>query len=235
MNSIKKDKMVVFDFDETLVKSSHVWEDINDFVMNKLSLPHNDYIVKNIFSLFNTQYIGWGKDLEEQKKIYVHEFEPLVSLLTAKPDFYKKMYFFDKMKDVIKILSSFSFSLAIASSRDLLSIIRFLEHEGMLKYFDSVQATQGGLVFDDKPNTSVVNYVSAGTGVPLSNSVMIGDSPSDVIMGKNAGMKTVGIGYGAFTSAVKIAKYSPDVVIESEKNIKKLPDTILKLLNQNSR
>lgn len=228
---VVKTKLAVFDFDETLVHSKHVFRQVNNMAMEMLGLPHDDYIVATIYSLYKKQYIGWGKNLEEQQEIYHSKFNPLVSSLSADPRFYKQMEFYLDMKDVIKQLAKTNIALAVASSRDLKSILRFLDYEGVRDHFEMIQATEGGLIFDDKPSTQVVDWISTEVGISTDNAVMIGDSSCDVQMGKNAGMKTIGIGYGSFTSAEKIALEEPDYLLKDEKEIKNLPAVISKLLS----
>ncbi len=128
--------LVIFDFDETLVKSKHVFQQVNKAAMQYLDLECNDFIVSNIFALHDKEYFGWGKDLNEQIDIYNKYFNPLVTQLSNNPYFYKQMEFYKEMKNVIIELSKTDISIAIASSRDLASIIKFLNLEGVRGYFN---------------------------------------------------------------------------------------------------
>ena len=210
----EKTKLAIFDFDETLVKSKDVFHGINTEAMRRLKLNSDNDLASNIFTKFDKEYVGWGKDLEEQKEIYYSKYQPMVTKVSNEEQFINQMKFYDGMVHVIKLLSQTDIALAIASSRDLTSILKFLRKEGMKHYFGMVEATEGGLNFPDKPNPHIVSYISQEMGIDLKNSVMIGDSPCDIQMGKNAGMKTIGIGYGGFSSKDKIKKENPDIVLD---------------------
>ena len=210
---IEKTKLAVFDFDETLVQSQDMFYQLMITAAERLGLICDDVIVKKIFAKWDKEYFGWGKDLEEQKVIYESKYQPMVTKLSNDPFFLNQMIFFDGMKYVIRVLARTDIALAIASSRDVLSILTFLKKEGMKDYFSIIEATEGGKNFEDKPNISIVSYISQEMGIPLEKSVMIGDSPSDIKMGKNAGMKTIAAGYGKYSSEEKLKKENPDVVI----------------------
>lgn len=234
---VEKSRLAVFDFDETLVKSQEMFYILMEDAMKRLNLPHSEYILKNVFANWDKEYFGWGKDLEEQKQIYVKKYQPLVTKLSNEMQYIKQMYFYDNMKSVIKSLAKTDIALAIASSRDLTSILTFMKMHGMRDYFSIIEATEGGKNFDDKPNTAIVNYIAQEVGIPLDRSVMIGDSPCDIQMGKDAGMKTIAVGYNKEKSKVDfLAGMKPDAMIDKEEYITILPFAITLLLSQeNSR
>ena len=135
---VEKTKLAIFDFDETLVHSKDVFRQVNIAAMKHLGLKTSDEIVNSIFSIYDKEYIGWGKNLQEQADIYRNKFSPLVSKLSADPKYYRQMKLFDGMREVIKELSKTDIALAIASSRDLLSILRFLKEEELKDEFSMI-------------------------------------------------------------------------------------------------
>ena len=228
---VEKTKLAIFDFDETLVQSKDVFHDVNTEAMRRLKLNSDNDLASTIFFKFNNEYVGWGKDLEEQKEIYYSKFQPMVTKISNEDKFIYQMKFYEGMREVIKILANTDIALAIASSRDLTSILKFLKKEGVKDCFTIVEATEGGLNFRDKPDIQVVSYISQEVGVDLSNAVMIGDSPCDIKMGKNAGMKTIAAGYGRFSSKEKLEKENPDVLIDSLNRPMELIAHIQRLVN----
>ncbi|MBR1544683.1 MAG: HAD family hydrolase [Alphaproteobacteria bacterium] len=230
----EKTKLVVFDFDETLVQSKDVFHNINTEAMKRLNLNSDNDLASNIFVKFDKEYVGWGKDLEEQKQIYYSQYQPMITKVSNEEEFINQMKFYDGMKEVIKILAKTDIALAIASSRDLTSILKFLRKEGVKHCFEMIEATEGGLNYPDKPHPQIVNYISQELGIDLKNSVMIGDSPCDIRMGKNAGMKTIGIGYGKFSTREKLEKENPDRIVESSEPMS-LIFNIQSLLDSKSR
>ena len=233
MNSIeknkKKSKMVVFDFDETLVKSQDVFYVMTERAIRKLCLPCSEYVVKHIYSEYDKEFFGWGKNLNDQIYIYKKHFQPLITLFSSDYYFIKQMAFFDGIKNVIKMLAKTDIALAIASSRDLISILNFLNINGVENEFNSIKATEGGLNYPDKPDTAVVRAISEELNIPLDRAIMIGDLPCDIQMGKKAGMKTIAVEYSEYSNREKIKKENPDVIIENN-NARQMVKTIKKLL-----
>ena len=228
---VKKDSLVVFDFDETLVESRHIFYKVNKKAMELLNLPHDEVLPSNIFQVFDKKYLGWGKNLEEQIDIYKNKYSVLIDQLMRQKEYVKATKFFSGMIDVIRQLSKTNVALAVASSRDLESIINVLKYNGVINDFAIVEATYGGRKFNDKPDTHIVDYISTELGIPLNRSVMIGDSPCDVIMGKDAGMKTIAIGYGRYNKVDSLEELQPNALLRSSKQINEIPSIIKGLIN----
>ncbi|MGB5870773.1 MAG: HAD-IA family hydrolase, partial [Albidovulum sp.] len=68
-----------------------------------------------------------------------------------------------------------------------------LASQGLGDYFATAQ------VADDhpsKPHPSMIWRALADTGIEASDAVMIGDTTFDIEMGKAAGVRTIGVGWG---------------------------------------
>ncbi len=231
MNSTEKvSKIVIFDFDETLVHSKGMFDNVNRRALDILGLPYTEDVVKNLYVQVKEKDLGWGKSLEEQKRFFENEFNDLIVDLCNQEEFLKQVRFYDGMRRVIRELAKTNIKLAVASSRDVYSIMSILKREEMLSYFDIVEATEGGKIFKDKPDPEIVKYIAENVGASLENSVMIGDTSGDVKMGKSAGMKTIGIGYGRYTSAKRMKEYRPDGIIQSAYDIKEIPGMVKSLI-----
>lgn len=231
MNSTEKEaKIVIFDFDETLVRSKGMFDNVNRRALDILKLPYTEEIVKNLFMQVREKNLGWGKSLEEQQRFFETEFNDLIVKLCNKDEFLKQVKFYDGMRQVIRELAKTNIKLAVASSRDVYSIMSILKREEMLSYFDIIEATEGGKIFKDKPDPEIVKYIAENVGASLENSIMIGDTFGDVQMGKNAGMKTIGIGYGRYTSAKKMKEYNPDDIVKYTYDIKNIPGMVKSLI-----
>lgn len=231
MNSTEKEaKIVIFDFDETLVHSKGMFDNVNRRALDILGLPYTEEVVKNLFMSVREKDLGWGMNLEKQKRFFETEFNDLIVKLCNEDEFLKQVKFYDGMRKVIRELAKTNIKLAVASSRDVYSIMSILKREEMLSYFDIVEATEGGKIFKDKPDPEIVKYIAENVGASLENSIMIGDTSGDVKMGKAAGMKTIGIGYGKYTSAKKMKEYSPDYIVKSAYDINKIPEVVKGLI-----
>lgn len=81
-----------------------------------------------------------------------------------------------------------------------------LEQFGLLPYFKHVQGTDG---FPCKPAPDVIFRGMEALNVQPSDCLMVGDSASDIIAGKAAGVKTCVVRYG-YGNLEEIAKLEPD-------------------------
>jgi phosphoglycolate phosphatase len=68
-----------------------------------------------------------------------------------------------------------------------------------------------------KPDPLGVQTILEETGVPASESVMIGDSSVDVLTGRNAGLWTCGVAYGFAPHTLE--EVTPDVVVENPREL----------------
>jgi len=68
-----------------------------------------------------------------------------------------------------------------------------------------------------KPDPLGVQTILEETGVPASESVMIGDSSVDVLTGRNAGLWTCGVAYGFAPHTLE--ETPPDVLVESPREL----------------
>ena len=72
-----------------------------------------------------------------------------------------------------------------------------------------------------KPKIGMIKQALKEFSIDLSNSYMIGDSPRDILCGKNAGLKTIGVKTGHACKGIEI---SPDYYFE---NLKEAVDFIV--------
>jgi len=81
---------------------------------------------------------------------------------------------------------------------------------GLIEYFDHVQGTDG---IPCKPAPDVILAAAAGLGAPLSDCLMVGDSPADMEAGKRAGVKTCAVRYG-YGNPDQLAEFEPDFWVD---------------------
>lgn len=88
--------------------------------------------------------------------------------------------------------------IAIASSRHRHTLDRYVKELGLAPL---VEMTIGA---DDvtkaKPDPQPVNIVLEALGVPAEETVMVGDAPFDILMGRAAGCRTIAVTYGNGTA-----------------------------------
>ncbi|MCL4366439.1 HAD-IA family hydrolase, partial [Patescibacteria group bacterium] len=98
------------------------------------------------------------------------------------------------------------------------NILKSLKHVGILDYFDIVVGADD--VNNPKPHQDHVLAALQKLGVEPENAYMVGDTDHDILAGKSAGVKTIGVTYGWLGQDIK--KYKPDYVIDDIEQLLKI-------------
>ena len=89
------------------------------------------------------------------------------------------------------------------------------------RYFDMV--VTAGDVKNPKPDPECINAILTRYGLDPKEAVLVGDTPTDMKTGKNAGVIVCAVDYG-FAPIEELRKYSPDFEVS---NIAQLKDFII--------
>ncbi len=205
--------IAIFDLDGTLLNS------IGDLVLaanntrEKFGLPPlpqetiksfvGDGVVKFVERLFNSQQI------EEELKTFKEEYILHIAD-TTKP--------YEGIMEVILNIKSRNFVVGILSNKSSNLTNLVLEMLNIYFFFDFVY---GGDNFPEKkpspiPILKILEEFDGNRGT----SFMIGDSCNDILAGKNAGVKTIGVTYG-FSPRNYINECKPDFVANTPLEIEK--------------
>ncbi len=118
---------------------------------------------------------------------------------------------FPNVKETLNLLKERGYILSVASSRQSVSLRGFLHDmsvEDCISYVlgaDSVEKA--------KPDPEPVLKTMRELGIPPEESLVVGDMPVDIIMGRRAGTSTVGVTYGnSFREA--LAEAGADKIID---------------------
>lgn len=84
--------------------------------------------------------------------------------------------------------------LAVASSRQHESLDKLISDFGITHLFSAIIGADD--VENAKPAPESVNKILAALPFSPNDTIMIGDAPYDILMGKNAGVATCGVTYG---------------------------------------
>lgn len=126
---------------------------------------------------------------------------------------------FDGLKDELDALKSKGIKLAIVSNKPdfaARTVVSALYGEG---YFDFVTGQKPGVAL--KPDPSAVHFVMCKFGVSASECMYFGDTSTDMITGKRAGLYTVGVLWG-FRLRDELLQSGADVIVEQPKGLAKL-------------
>lgn len=101
---------------------------------------------------------------------------------------------FAGMVDTLKKLKNSGIICTIATSRNGKSVRGFLDQMKIADYFSYVLAAEDTTLL--KPNAEPVLKTLQDLGYDKEQTLVVGDMPFDILMGKNAGVYTCGVTYG---------------------------------------
>ena len=105
-----------------------------------------------------------------------------------------KVSLFPNVQETLSVLKEREYGLVIATSRSKRSVIELAEILGIKGYFDFLLG--GDNVSEGKPNPESIYIILEKMKWNPSETMMTGDMPVDILMGKNAGIETCGVTYG---------------------------------------
>ena len=218
----KNGKLLLFDYDGTLVDSANMIiegtieafnrcglaipepEEIRAGIGQKLDIAIKSYLPlehKGTLDEVIRQYRQWyvEKDLEGK------QFEPL----------------FENVKPVLEILHQDGWNLGIATNKSLRGLSRGLQHHKIERFFSIIMTTDN---FTPKPNKAMAMHALKKLKVKNSDAFMIGDTIHDIKMGKNAQINTIGVTWG-YNSIEKLRQSKADYIINH-------PNKLFKILRE---
>jgi phosphoglycolate phosphatase-like HAD superfamily hydrolase len=119
------------------------------------------------------------------------------------------------VREMLAILSSY-FPLSIVSARGQKSTFRFLSQFELVPYFKAIST--GQTCPRTKPYPDPIIWAAQKMGVPASACLMIGDTPVDILTGKNAGAQTVGVLCG-FGEEKELELAGADLILNSTSDL----------------
>ena len=205
-------RLVVFDVDGTLVNSqAHILVSMRHALADfGLDTPSDQAILHGIgLSLpeLMAQLVPETDDTTRAKLVARYKELSFARHATAGSD--AESPFYPGMRDVLdQLRGQDEVLLATATGKSRRGMDRMISHHGLNGYFQSTQVADN---HPSKPHPSMLWTALAETGVDAENAIMIGDTSYDMAMGKAAGMKTIGVGWGYHGSA----QLDADTVVQS--------------------
>lgn len=209
-------KNINADIDTTIEEIGALMETIQGYPLPKILLESYD-MFKYITSL---QSLTFFKKLEIAVKIF-----------TKYLTYAKEAPLYPNTIDILKELQK-SFDLFILSHNQTRNIMEHLEKEDLSSLFKEVYGAD--ILPALKPDPAALNPIfESYKSCKFKEFIMIGDMPSDIESGREAGIWTVGISSGV-SSKQTLEEFKPDVLVESLDELQKLIDP-KKATNSNSQ
>ena len=118
---------------------------------------------------------------------------------------------FPHVLETLEALKEKGYVLTIASSRSYGSLKEFLEEMGLAPYITYILGANS--VTHAKPHPEPVLKTMADLGYEPGETLVVGDMPVDILMGKGAGARTCGVTYGN-ASRADLAAVGADSIID---------------------
>jgi phosphoglycolate phosphatase len=208
---MSKIKLVVFDLDGTLVNSQYDLTDSVNFVRQKYGF--SPLPVDKVASYLGSGITALVKAVLSELKST--EFELAVKMFK---DNYSQ-HLTDKTlpyKDVVEMLSNISCQKVLLSNKDENFSKQILKTLNLSNFFTEIY---GGDSFKEKkPNPLPIYEIMKKFSLNKENIIMVGDGTNDIMVGKNAGIKTIGVLYG-YSSQEQLNNLAPDYIAKTPKEI----------------
>lgn len=185
-------KLYIFDFDGTLgdSRSLIVRTMMDTFEELGIAKPSTEACIDTIgLPLADCFTVSAHLSAEEGEKcadVYRRIFRKNNVKGSVKP--------FEGVIPTLNTLHSQGMTLAVASSRRHESLDGLIEDFGITDLFASIIGADD--VVNAKPDPEPVNKILSALSFSPKETVVIGDAPYDIMMGKNAGTTAVGVTYG---------------------------------------
>ncbi len=179
-------KVVIFDYDDTLVKSSEALYDADCRAAASLGLQKPG----------REEYFShWGEPHGEMIAA-LHPGVDIGAYLAAYGRIYKPemLGLFEDVRGVLKTLTSKGIRLAVLSAKQRDFLEQHLQHAGIRYYFEHIHSAESSPY--KKPDPRVFEDIIAHFSIPPSEMLYVGDSTKDLEAATSAGLGFVAVASG---------------------------------------
>ena len=207
---------VLFDFDGTLMDTTDVI--IGSWQHTFVTLTGKEGDLKKIYRTF-------GEILRESMVKMFPDNDPdeAVEIYRSyhRNNFGERIKVFPGMRELLAELKSQGIKTALVTSRAYVTAMEGLESYELLDYFDAL------VTCDDtdrhKPDPEPVNIALDRLGSKPENALMIGDSMYDIMCARNAGVRSVLVGWQLAVTPEEInGENGPDYTVKTAEEILEL-------------
>lgn len=210
-------KAVLFDLDGTLINT-------NDLILK--SFKHTFKTMLDLEPTEEEITMNYGRPLQEIFKSYdENRIEEMINCyrkinLELHDDECKEFADVDLM---LQTLKNKGIKIGVVTSKKSDMAECGAKLMGIFKYFDTFITPE--VTIKHKPEGEPVLKACENLGVSPSEALMVGDSPYDILAGKNAGAKTCGVKYTALPIE-KLQESKPDFYVDKPLEILELVEKL---------
>ena len=212
MKSFDELRLVIFDFDGTLVDSKYDIAVSVNLTLMDLDLPtrHPDEIftfvgdgVKRLLRLS----VGESNEKQYEKALTIFREHYLEHCLDS-------TRFYEGLDSVFRSLQGKI--KALATNKSFEYTLRIVEGLGARNTFAAIECPND--IYDLKPNPGMLFRILDQLRIPPEHAILVGDSTNDVRAAKAAGMRACAVGYG-YGNREKVLALEPDHYCEKPEDL----------------
>ena len=188
-------KLVVFDFDGTLVDSqrSIARSMARAFEAEGLPAPAPEAVRRVVglrLEAAAARLLPDPDDMDTAERI-AESYRNAFQALRARGDVHEPL--FPGARETLERLDQPHVCLGIATGKGRRGLLSSLERHGLSEFFVTLQTADDG---PGKPHPEILHRAMAEVGAGRAETVLIGDTTYDMEMAANAGVRAVGVGWG---------------------------------------
>jgi len=197
---------ILFDLDGTLL-------DTNELIIQSFQHTYQRHLNKHVDKEEIIKNFGEILTITLDREIGEAGNEAVKTYRSFQNGNFEKLITIHKgVKEGIIELHKQGYKLGIVTSRLNNSAMRGLEHFGLKDYFESIVGADNTDIHKPDPTPAFMGLKELG-GIP-EETLLVGDSPYDILCAKNAGITSVVVGWTALPMDM-LLKHEPDYVVDS--------------------
>lgn len=204
-------KNIIFDFDGVIINSHDVQkkalEESYRKIVGKGEPPYNEFFLLSGDSLENI-FVKLGLPLT-MLPIYVEVSRNNVESIKIQKG----------MIELLQELNSNGYNCALCTGKERKRTIEILKYHKLERYFKFVVCSDD--VKNAKPHPDSLQLIMKKLKASSSNSVMIGDGINDILVAKNAGIKSIAVTWGDVPEK-ELQKYDSEYMVTKAEDIRKI-------------
>lgn len=207
--------LVMFDLDGTLVDSVPDLAWCADRTLEDLGLPlvgedkTRDYVGNGIYVLVK-RILTQQLDGEPEPALYDKALPIFWEYYRNNVSQFSQLY--DGVQEALDALKAQGIKLACVTNKAEEFTKTLLAHLNIDTYFEVMVG--GDTLEKKKPDPMPLLHIAKTAGVPIENSLMVGDSRHDIAAARAANMRVVAVPYG-YNHGDDIAESNPDAIVQS--------------------
>ena len=204
---------VLFDFDGTVMDTNDViiasWQHTFKTITGK-KRPVNE-ILETMGEPLSVTMTRLFPNMDEDEAVSIYRSY-------HRDNFGERIKLFPGMKELLCTLKEKGYKIGLVTSRLTTKTMQGLEKYNIKKYFDVIVTADD--TTKHKPDPEPVNITLEKLGSLPEESIMVGDTKYDIQCAKNAGIKSVLVGWAfAASEEDKTGENAPDHIIERAEDL----------------